>query len=36
MRSRRYDFDWLRVLATFLVVAFHAGIIFSSSGYYQK
>lgn len=34
--ERRYDFDWLRVLVTGLVVCFHAALIFSSSWYYIK
>ncbi len=34
--ARRYDFDWLRVLMTALVICFHAAIVFSASSYYIK
>lgn len=29
--NRRYDLDWLRVVAVLLLVPFHSAIIFSSS-----
>jgi glucans biosynthesis protein C len=34
--ARRFDYDWLRVLLTFLVISFHSAIIFGTSSYYVK
>jgi surface polysaccharide O-acyltransferase-like enzyme len=33
---RRFDFDWLRVLLTLLVLSFHGAIVFGASSYYVK
>ena len=33
--SRRYDIDWLRVFATYLLFAFHVSKVFDVSPFYQ-
>lgn len=33
--TRRYDIDWLRILATLLLFVFHAGMIFSPAPFYH-
>lgn len=35
-RGRRYDIDWLRVIAIFLLIPFHTGRIFDDDGFYIK
>ena len=32
--TRRYDVDWLRVFATYLLFAFHAGKVFDVPPFY--
>lgn len=34
--THRYDIDWLRVIAIFLLIPFHAGRIFDADGFYIK
>lgn len=36
MRERRYDLDWLRVLAIILVLFYHVGMFYNSWGYHIK
>ena len=33
--TRRYDIDWLRVLATYLLLLFHAGMVFNPAPFYH-
>ena len=33
--TRRYDIDWLRIVATLLLFVFHAGMIFSPAPFYH-
>lgn len=35
-RERRFDIDWLRVIAIFLLIPFHTGRIFDDDGFYIK
>lgn len=34
--ERRFDIDWLRVIAIFLLIPFHTGRIFDDDGFYIK
>ncbi len=34
--ERRFDIDWLRVIAVFLLIPFHTGRIFDDDGFYIK
>ena len=34
--ERRFDIDWLRVIAIFLLIPFHTGRIFDDDGFYVK
>ena len=33
--TRRYDIDWLRVFATYLLLLFHAGMVFNPAPFYH-
>ncbi|MBI3782869.1 MAG: DUF2147 domain-containing protein [Deltaproteobacteria bacterium] len=33
--ARRYDIDWLRVFATYLLLLFHAGMVFNPAPFYH-
>jgi peptidoglycan/LPS O-acetylase OafA/YrhL len=33
--NRRYDIDWLRVFATYLLLVFHAGMVFNPAPFYH-
>lgn len=33
--SRRYDIDWLRVLATLLLFVFHTAMVFNPAPFYH-
>jgi len=36
VNTRRYDLDWLRVLAFFLLIFYHIGMFFNSEGWHAK
>lgn len=33
--NRRYDIDWLRVFATYLLLPFHVGMVFNPAPFYH-
>src|SRR5213596_87832 len=33
--TRRYDIDWLRVFATYLLLLFHTGMVFNPAPFYH-
>jgi hypothetical protein len=33
--TRRYDIDWLRVFATYLLLLFHVGMVFNPAPFYH-
>ncbi len=33
--ARRYDIDWLRVFATYLLLLFHVGMVFNPAPFYH-
>jgi glucans biosynthesis protein C len=35
MSARRYDIDWLRIVATLLLFVFHAGMVFNPAPFYH-